>query len=41
VIRSLLLNLLATEDTAGVDQAFERYLVGFDERGSVGTAKVT
>ena len=41
VVRGAILDLLATGDTAGVDQAFERYLVGFDERGSVGKAKDT
>jgi len=38
VIRGLLLDLLATGDTAGVDEAFERYLEGFDARCSEGDA---
>jgi AcrR family transcriptional regulator len=38
VIRGLLLDLLATGDLAGANEAFERYLIGFDARCSAGTA---
>ncbi len=40
VVRGLLLDLLATGDTAGVDKAFERYLVGLEARCSAGNVRV-
>jgi hypothetical protein len=36
--RIALLDLLATGDRAGVDEAFERYLTGFDDRCSLPNA---